>query len=147
MGNTLPIMLAFTQEGSMASNGITVHNVVTVLPHYRLIQFCPLTCSVCSHVNTYSRDASVARFRSSHTHTHANTNTPASPEFYYTPQSSPISPACRGQTEACCAPPSSVNQLHPSILSAVGWVSHFTRDRSHLFCAAQLNADPKDSIT
>lgn len=69
MGNTLPIMLAHTWEGSMASNGITVYNVVTVLPHYRLIQFC-------SHVNAYSRDASVARFRSSHTHPQTQTHLP-----------------------------------------------------------------------
>lgn len=77
MGNTLPTMLALTREGSTASNGITVHNVVTVLPHYRLIQFCLPTCSVHSHVNAHSRDASAASKVSLLTHTRAHTNTPA----------------------------------------------------------------------
>lgn len=46
-------------------------------------------------------------------------------------------------SQGLICPPSSVNQLHQSMLSTAGWVSHFSQDRSHLFCPALLSSDQR----
>lgn len=91
---------------------------------------------------TLRRCASMTRFLSTHTHTH----TKSSLGFINTPQSSPISPACGGQTEACYVL-SAVSQLHPSLLAAMGGGFLISSaDRNHPPVRLSRPAQPSNSV-
>lgn len=119
-----------------------------MLPHYHLIEFYVLTCHVQRAL--------------SRTHLHPRCFChKCCEQRYLTSQIDKSSPAAFSLVFIICysiifnltclersnqgmiCPPSSVNQLHRSMLSTVGWVSHFSQDRSHLFCPALLSSNQR----